>query len=348
MAFLLVSLAVVALLAFLLRDIWGPLVVALFLATLFVPVVDLLHRFHVSRGLAVLLIYLVLGALVWGLELLLAPAIVAQALQLSRTLPDVSGQLANLYVGLEHHGTVRLLGYRINVEQSLASLHVSVANILMGGQVGNVVNLGLGLFGMLFQIFLALLLCFFFTKDSQRIAALARGLVPVAYRGQFDRIWSDMGVMLLHYLRGQLIICVIIGLAAGLTLWLLRVPYPLALGVVAAITAIVPYLGPFLGAVPAIISAALMHPFSLVRVLLVAVAYTLISNIILNFVYPKVVGDAVRVSPLLVVLAFLSGYSLAGLVGMFIAVPAVAAIKIIYDHLHPVVYALDVDGSGTV
>jgi len=108
--------------------------------------------------------------------------------------------------------------------------------------------------------------------------------------------------------------------------------FALALGLLAGITSLVPYLGPFLGAIPAVLIGFADSPE---KGLLVAAAYLLISNVILNFVFPKVMGDAVKLPPILVIVAFLAGFSLAGILGMFVAIPVAATIRIIYDHVHP-------------
>src|SRR5207249_1125304 len=109
-----------------------------------------------------------------------------------------------------------------------------------------------------------------------------------------------------------------------------------ALGLIAGITAIIPYLGPFIGALPAVlVGLASGGPF---KALLVVGLYFLISNVILNFVYPKVMGDAVRLPPLLVIVALIAGFSWAGILGMFVAVPLAATLRIVFDHIYPRLY----------
>src|SRR5450756_49193 len=89
------------------------------------------------------------------------------------------------------------------------------------------------------------------------------------------------------YMRGQLIIAGLIGILSGIACFVLGVPDAIALGMIAGVTALIPYLGPFIGAVPAILVGLAASP---VKALLIAVVYFLISNVILNFVYPKVMG----------------------------------------------------------
>jgi predicted PurR-regulated permease PerM len=98
---------------------------------------------------------------------------------------------------------------------------------------------------------------------------------------------------------------------------------------------LVPYLGPFLGAIPAVLVALAVSPLKAIEI---GVLYFLISNVILNFFSPKIVGAAVRLPPILVIVAFIAGFSLAGILGMFIAVPVAASIRILYDYIYPRLY----------
>src|SRR5439155_510498 len=103
-----------------------------------------------------------------------------------------------------------------------------------------------------------------------------------------------------------------------------------------ALTTLLQILLMFVGALPAVlVGLASGGPF---KALLVVGLYFLISNVILNFVYPKVMGDAVRLPPLLVIVALIAGFSWAGILGMFVAVPLAATLRIVFDHIYPRLY----------
>jgi len=111
-------------------------------------------------------------------------------------------------------------------------------------------------------------------------------------------------------------------------------PDAIALGLLAGITALIPYLGPFIGAVPAILVGLAASPF---KALVVAAVYFLISNVILNFVYPKIVGDAVRLPPLLVIIAFIAAS--AGRASSVCSLPCLSCnAAILFDHIYPRLY----------
>jgi predicted PurR-regulated permease PerM len=148
--------------------------------------------------------------------------------------------------------------------------------------------------------------------------------------------------MLYGYIKGQLVVALLIGLISGLAVWLIGLKYALALGLLAGMTALVPYLGPFLGAVPAVVVAL---SIGWKQAVAVVISYVLIGTLLLNVVYPKVVGGAVRLPPLVVIVALVAGFSLAGVLGMFVAVPIAATGRIVYDHFHLRLFGLP-DSNG--
>ena len=121
-------------------------------------------------------------------------------------------------------------------------------------------------------------------------------------------------------------------------MWLVGVPYALALGMIAGVTAFIPFIGPFIGVVPAVAVAAFVSQ-SMSKVVLVLIIYFAISNVIYNFVSPKVFGDAVHLSPMLIIFAFVVGGYMGGILGLFIAVPVAAIVRILFLYVHERVYA---------
>ena len=203
------------------------------------------------------------------------------------------------------------------------------------GQAGNAVGIGLTALTTVLQLLLTFIVAFLLALDAAAFKRVLRRLVPNDYRTDFDQIWRRIRKMLYAYMRGQLIIAALIGVLSGIACALLGLPDAVALGLIAGITALIPYLGPFIGAIPAILVGLAAGPLT---ALLVAGVYFLISNVILNFVYPKVVGDAVRLPPILVIIAFIAGFSWAGILGMFVAVPLAATLRILFDHIYPRLY----------
>ena len=320
---------------YLIRAVLGAFVLGAVLAFLIAPGVDWLERHRVRRPIGVLVAFVIIGALVVGLVQMLLPLLESEVRQLQSQIPAMA---ATIQARLTHLGghPIAIFGFQVKFKDIAGSLEAHVNEVLLGS-FSNALSFGIAAVTTLLQVALLLLVAFLLAVDGHPITGLGRRVVPVRYQGDFDQVWAQVREMFYAYVRGQLLVAAMIGALSGLAIGLLGLPYALALGVFAGLTALVPYLGPFLGAVPALLVAVSINPS---KAALVAAAYFVISNVILNVVYPRVVGGAVRLPALLVIVALIAGFSLAGILGMFVAVPVAATIRILFDHVHPRLYGV--------
>jgi predicted PurR-regulated permease PerM len=326
------ALTVALVVMYLLRDFLGALVLGAAIAFLIQPGIARLVGLGVPRVLAIGLIFVVIILALAGLVLLVVPLVGNEVGTLQTQAPGLAAAAQNQINSLQ--GAVQVFGFKIDLKGATQSISTHLREYLLG-QFGNAVGIGLTALTTLLQLLLTFIVAFLLALDAAAIKRVLRRLVPNDYRTDFDQIWRRIRKMLYAYMRGQLIIAALIGVLSGIACALLGLPDAIALGLVAGITALIPYLGPFVGAIPAILVGLAVSPG---KALLVVVVYFLISNVILNFVYPKVVGDAVRLPPVLVIIAFIAGFSWAGILGMFVAVPLAATLRILFDHIYPRLY----------
>ena len=326
------ALVVAVIVLYLLRDFLGALVLGAAIAFLIQPALTRLVGLGVPRVVAILLIFVVIILALAGLVLLVVPLVGNEVGTLQAQAPGLAAEAQKQINRFQ--GAVQVFGFKIDLTGATQSISTHLREYLLG-QFGNAVSIGLTALTTLLQLLLTFIVAFLLALDAAAIRRVLRRLVPNDYRTDFDQIWRRIRKMLYAYMRGQLIIAGLIGVLSGIACALLGLPDAIALGLVAGITALIPYLGPFVGAVPAILVGLAVSP---AKALLIALAYFLISNVILNFVYPKVVGDAVRLPPVLVIIAFIAGFSWAGILGMFVAVPLAATLRILFDHIYPRLY----------
>jgi predicted PurR-regulated permease PerM len=321
-------------LAFAIRGILGPFIIAAILAMILNPAVNIAERRRVPRWLTVLVLYAVIGASLTAGVFFLVPLLRQEFSALVAQGPAIASYFQDL-ADKEH--VVSVLGIPIDLRQAYND---SVHNLpgLLAGQLSSVVQNVFMLVNWIFQTVLVLLVAFFLVKDAHAIRRFFEELVPHGYRTDAGDLASEIYRMLGAYMRGQLAICALVGLVTGLAMWIVGVPYSLALGIVAGVTAFIPFIGPFLGAIPAVAVAAFVSQSS-GKVVLVLVLYFVISNVIYNFVSPKVFGDAVHLSPMLIIVAFVVGGYLAGILGLFVAVPVAATLRILFLYAHERIYA---------
>ena len=320
-------------LAIAIRGILGPFIVAGILALMVNPVVNAAERRRVPRIVAVLVLYGVLAAALAAGVLFLVPLIQQEFSSLVAQGPAIASYFQDL---ADKQHVVSVLGVPIDLRQAYND---SVHNLpaLLAGHLSSVVENVFMLVNWFFQTLIVLLIAFFLVKDAHSIRRFFKEQVPHGYRTDVHEVAADIYRMLGAYMRGQLAICALVGLVTGIAMWIVGVPYALALGIVAGVTAFIPFIGPFLGALPAVAIAAFVSQSS-GKVILVLVIYFVISNVIYNFISPKVFGDAVHLSPMIIIIAFVVGGYLGGILGLFVAVPVAAALRILFTYAHERVY----------
>ena len=327
------ALAVAIVVLYLLRDFLGAFVLGAAIAFLIQPGIVRLVAIGLPRIVAIVVMFIVIILVLAGLALLVVPLGIKEVGQLQTQAPGLAAAAQERINSLQGSPVV-IFGFKIDLRGTTETISSHLREYLLG-QFGNAVSIGLTALTTLLQIVLMFIVAFLLALDAASFKRVLRRFVPNDYRSDFDQIWRRIRKMLYAYIRGQLIIAGLIGILCGIACWVLGIADPVALGLIAGITALVPYVGTFVGAVPAILVGLAAGP---IKALLIAVAYFVISNVILNFVYPKVMGDAVRLPPILVIVAFIAGFSWAGILGMFVAVPLAATVRILFDHIYPRLY----------
>src|SRR5256712_1321775 len=329
------ALGVLALLvAVAIRGILGPFKLGGILAIRLKPVVNAGERRLFPRLAAVLALYGIIAAVLAAAVFFLAPIVTQEFTSLVAQGPAIASYFQDL---ADKDHVVSLRGLPLDLRQADNDAGRGLP-ALLAGHLSSVVENVFMLVNWIFQTILVLLVAFFLVKDAHAIRRFFRDLVPHGYRTDAHEVAADVYRMLGAYMRGELVICALIGLVTGIALWIVGIPYSLALGIVAGVTAFIPFIGPFLGALPAVAVAAFVSQSS-GKVVVVLVLYFVISNVVYNVISPKVFGDAVHLSPMLIIIAFVVGGYLGGILGLFVAVPVAATLRIVFIYAHERVYA---------
>jgi predicted PurR-regulated permease PerM len=187
---------------------------------------------------------------------------------------------------------------------------------------------------LLEKVFVYLLIpfiVFYLLKDMKSMHRGVLMLIPGAYRGRVSRILHDIDAALGQYIRGQLTVCFILGILTYIGYKIIGLPYAGVLAVFAGITDVIPYIGPFLGAAPAILIALTVSW----KIAVLTIAINLLIQFLEgNVVSPLVVGKTLHLHPLLIILAVTVGGEVAGITGLIFAVPLVAVGKVIFQHTY--------------
>jgi predicted PurR-regulated permease PerM len=283
------------------------------------------------RGLAILMTFLGLLGLVTLALVFLVPMLVRQLRNFILITPAIANNANNFLLGLiEPLAENDLLpipaeDVMAGLVQDLFSRAREIIEGMLGGLVGFIsgaFNIGITIFGILF-------VAAYLLADVRKVKATYLRAAPKRYRRDALDLWEAFGVSLSRYLGGLLLVVVIQGVLAGLALSILGVPYAILLGAWVSLTAIIPYLGAFLGGIPAVLVALIFESPTIA--VLTVVAYVLIQQLEGNFLTPRIQGQALHVHPIIVLLAVIGGGQLAGLTGVIFAVPALAVFRVFFD-----------------
>jgi predicted PurR-regulated permease PerM len=320
--------------------------VALLIGLLLNPLVRGLGRARIPRGAAVGLVYLAFAAVVALAILVLATAVVQQTRSAAHRVDNYftadSGHPAQ--TGAEQD-LGRLQGWLD--DHHLGSVHVEKDGRRFLDQVGTkdvqkyttkalhwAEGAGLTVVTLLFDAILLVVVSIYMLLDMPRLARFIDRRFP-PHPGS-DALLHRIERSLASYVRGQLLLSLIIGTSAGLGMWLLGtlgwVPgadkYAALFGAWVAVTELIPYIGPWLGAIPPFIYALVVHPIS---ALWVALLFLGIHQLEGHVVVPNVMGSALRLHPLLVIFGLLAGGEIYGLPGALVALPLLAAGRAIWE-----------------
>ncbi|OOV14910.1 AI-2E family transporter [Deinococcus sp. LM3] len=344
-----VRLAVFVLVAYVLYRLAGQIrsvlidfAVAFLIAYLANPLLNWLERGRVKRGLGVFFVVLVFMALL-GLAGVLLATVSAQLVTLLQKLPEQIGTLGDTLdrmtrwlssLGVPGLGNTR--AQLIEAAQKyVQNLGENLMPILQRGlsSTGSILSGLLSIGGVVGQLLLILLLSIYLMLDYSRVNATLLGIFPRPWQPRVLEITDLIGTAVGGYVRGQLVIATFIGVFVWLGLSIVGIPSAAAIGFLAGAFNIVPYLGPIIGALPAIL-LALTLPGALVKILVVIGIFVLANQIEGNFLSPYVLSRTTDLHPVTVLMAILVGVGLLGFVGALLAVPTVALGKLLMQRYY--------------
>jgi predicted PurR-regulated permease PerM len=308
-------------------------IVAAVIALILNPAVAFLQRRRLPRGLAVLAVYLAFFLTLAGIGYLLANPISNQVKNFTHNLPTIRSEAnkhlsnfqheldkAGIHIELEKQGQTALGNIESKVSKSAGKL-VSFGTTLLT-EIANA----------LFDLVLVFVLSVYMLLYGQRIGTLVRRAMPRGDGTRADDYPYLVQRAVSRYVGGQLLFSVVMGASAGLSLYVFGVlgifpdgrKYALVLGVLYGVFELVPYIGPILGALPAVLIALFTDPIVVVWLVLLFIVLQQLEG---HVVAPQIFGHTLRVNPLLVIFALLIGLQLYGVIGALVALPIAAVLR---------------------
>nr|WP_304217426.1 AI-2E family transporter [Fredinandcohnia onubensis] len=308
----------------LLKTFLVPFVISIFVAYLLHPIIEKISNRGVPRSLAILLIYFVFfGGVGFGIYKGI-PVILAQLKDLAESFPEFS-KTYRVWLKEIESGSSQLPAF---VHSQLDDLLNSLENYV-DYLLSRTIEFLKVLLNSIFIIAIIPFIVFYLLKDHDQMMKAVWYITPRKLRKAGQLFFRDVDESLGNYIRGQLIVCLLVGTTASIAFWISGMKYPLLFGSIVGITNIIPYFGPIIGAIPAAIIAATISIKMLIIVVLVVFGLQFIEG---NLLSPIIVGKSLRLHPIVIIAALLVGGEVGGVVGLIVAVPVVAILKVFIVH----------------
>ncbi|WP_170007765.1 AI-2E family transporter [Bacillus fonticola] len=302
-----------------------PFLIGGFFAYLLHPVVERFHETGMPRVAAILMIYSLFFG-VFGFALYKGVPIFVQQLQeFVDELPKYVTAYESWITSLENSTSTLPPAVKQQLTESGAELKALTDQVLE-----SMISSLQRILDVIIVVALIPFISFYLLKDAEAVRRTAWYITPKKWRREGIQFLRDIDRSLGQYIRGQLLVCSLMAIISTLLLWWIGLPYPLLFGLLIGVTNVIPYFGPVIGVVPAVIFALTVSPTLVLYVVLIIVGLQFLEG---NVLSPLIVGKSLHMHPLMIMAALLIGGEIGGVVGLLLAVPVLAVTKVSLVHI---------------
>ncbi|TCP62650.1 putative PurR-regulated permease PerM [Baia soyae] len=314
------------------QTLFFPFLISGVLYYLFRPVVDILMKLRFPRSLAILTIYLVVIGLMVLFGFLIGPPLSDQVEKLIKNLPSMMDIAQVQFVKMSHHPWIEPYVDWNEISQTVVS-YLKTSYAVIGDNIANFISVVTNIITVLVTVPFIL---YYMLREGHKTPDYFLQLFPEWERKQGMAILRDLDLALSSYIKGQVIVSMSIGVLLYIGYLIIGIDYSLLLAIIAMFTNVIPFIGPLLGMIPALIVALITSPDMVYQVVIVAVLAQQLEG---NLISPYVMGKSLKIHPLTIILVLLVAGSLGGFLGLLLAVPTYAVSKVIVVHAYRL-YAL--------
>lgn len=305
-------------------------IISIIVAYLINPLVIKLENLGLKRSYAILIVYLIVILFFAIIVVFLWPMLVEQLKNLVQSIPQIVKYVNRLSdkIGGKFKDYPAVNDFILDGTKSiLKSLNKVQDNLIF--ELGNIGEKVSGLASGILRIVLIPVFTFYFIMFKEKYFIWIKKQVPAnKYKGTVS-LFREVDRVNSQFVRGRLIMAIAVGIMTTIFLLIMRIDYALIIGIITCVADIIPYIGPALGFIPAVVLALVDSP---IKAVIVAVAFVLIQWVENNILAPKILGTTIGLNPLLILVSLIIGAGMFGVPGMIFAVPVVATLKVVTGH----------------
>ncbi|ERT62257.1 AI-2E family transporter [Peptoniphilus sp. BV3C26] len=342
LAFIIVGLVVLIFNKYpILKNTAGAIFIAAIMAFIINPIVNKLEKKGIKRAYGVIIVYVIFALVMAILLAIVIPKTVSEIGKLISSTPKIIETLSdkadeitnNLQKMMEGKFANFANKSDVNIVEQFGKRFLDIIKNYQDKLFSSIGNIASGISGMLsalVRIFLVMIFTFYFTVDKEKVKSFIVRNIPEKYKRDVMYVAVRINDALLEFVKGRLLMAIFVGLITMIALLIVRVDFAIIIGFVTCIADIIPYIGPFLGFLPAVLFAFMDSPM---KALIVGIIFVLIQWAENNIIAPKLLGDKIGLNPLLILIAIIIGGGMFGVMGMILGVPLISVIIILIDFI---------------
>ena len=308
-----------------------PIILSAIIYYLLVPIVDFFERKGVRRIYSIIVLYLIIIGVLTILIVLVIPLLRDQIMRLIVSFPNLVNDIERMLeqvIGSQFLNQVQQT-FDFNISDLAAQVSNQATTILNStfAGIGNIIG---SVSKTVMAIITVPFILFYLLKDGKKLPGYILKFLPISMRSHTFTVLQEVNKQISSYIRGQIVVSFCIGVLMFIGFVIIGLDYAPVLAVIASFTSVVPYLGPAIAITPALIIAVVTSPYMLLKLIIV---WTIVQLIEGKFISPQIMGRNLHIHPITIIFIIIIAGNLFGVVGILLAVPGYAVLKVITTHL---------------
>lgn len=304
----------------------SPIFIGFIIAWFFDPLVTWMQKKKIPRIVGCILVYLLMLGLLALIIYLLVPTLISQVKDFVSTAPSIFNEITEFIVGIIKRFD---LNGMINIKTVKTTITTSVTEygVKLGSEMPQYLfNFGKSIVGFGVSLILGLMIGFYLLFDFERANKALYKIIPVSWKSGYKELTHRINTSLRSYVQGVLIVMTLVFITQSIGLTIAGMKAPILFALFCAVTDVIPYFGPYIGAIPAVIVGFTISPITGICVIISILVVQLLEN---NFYQPLIMGHTMKLHPVTIMVGLLVFEHFFGIIGMIIATPCIACIKVV-------------------